>query len=195
MPHRLQGTGAKKIWFSRLTEQVHKGGETSKILPLPVYFAWNQMNLNTLILAKLTEMVSSLRQHILVFLPNSAQTIQHLPRWTPACWTFLNTDAVQLETLQWKFSRPLLQLFFTPCSPPLWSPVTSSCLWRFTLWLQKHSLSLRMRCITATCGMRNSEVWRLKDHKISNQVEHCCHTVSITAWQGSSFLTRSSEKQ
>lgn len=57
--HRLRGMRAKKIWFSWLTEQVHKGGETSKILPLPVYFAWNQMNLNTLILAKLTETVKA----------------------------------------------------------------------------------------------------------------------------------------
>lgn len=97
--HRLQGMRAKKIWFSRLTEQVHKGRETSKVLPLPVYFAWDQINLNTLILAKLTETVSSLRQHILVFLPNSAQTIQHLPRWTPACWTFFRTGVVQPETL------------------------------------------------------------------------------------------------
>lgn len=117
--HRLQGMRAKKIWFSRLTEQVHKGGETSKILPLPVYFAWDQMNLNTLILAKLTEMVSSLRQHILLFLPKSAQTIQHLPRWTPACWTFFNTGAVQLETLFTEsFTAPLSSSSLLPALLP-----------------------------------------------------------------------------
>lgn len=113
--HRLQGMQAKKIWFSRLTEQVHKEGETSKILPLPVYFAWDQINLNTLILAKPTEMVSSLRQHILVFLSKSAQTIQHLPRWTPSCWTFFNTGEVQLETLFTEsFTDPLSSSFLLP---------------------------------------------------------------------------------
>lgn len=122
--HRLQGMRAKKIWFSRLTEQVHKGEGTSKILPLPVYFAWNQMNLNTLILAKLTEMVSSLRQHILVLLPNSAQTIQHLPGWTPSCWTFFNTGAVQLETSLKVFQTPSPALLYSLLS----SPVKSSYL-------------------------------------------------------------------
>lgn len=164
----------------------------------PTYFAWEQMNLNTLVLAKLTKMVSSLRQHTLVLL-TSAQLCTD-----PSALALMNS--LLLDLLQYRcsatgnssqksFPASLPSYFLAACSPPLQSPVTSSCLWGFPLWLQKHSLFLKMRLTRATCGRKNSDLWRLEDHKISSQEEHYCNTVSIAALQGSSYLPRNSEKQ
>lgn len=136
------------------------------------------MNLNTLVLAKLTKMVSSLRQHTLVLL-TSAQLCTD-----PSALALMNS--LLLDLLQYRcsatgnssqksFPVSLPSYFLAACSPPLQSPVTSSCLWGFPLWLQKHSLFLKMRLIRATRGRKNSDLWRLEDHKISSQEEHYCN--------------------